>query len=202
MVEGKHLPEYAAPYPRRQWAYSSQMEIKPSDDQCGHTDRNWPSEQSAFDFSVLFEFLFFCYLLQKRIHFFVAIKHPRAIFHVKIYFVSNISTIIYMFIIRGFMWWMTRQHCVHIFFSQWPLQGPWTLLQFRNHIYPIGRTPWTSDKSVARPLPIHKTKRIHTSMPLRGFESTIQASEDSSCLRPRGHCVRHTCIYYYYYKKK
>jgi hypothetical protein len=31
--------------------------------------------------------------------------------------------------------------------------GPWPLLQFRNLFYTDGRTPWTSDRPVARPLP-------------------------------------------------
>jgi hypothetical protein len=44
--------------------------------------------------------------------------------------------------------------------------GPGPLLQFRNLFYTDGRTPWTSDQSVARPLPTHRTtqtenKRTH-----------------------------------------
>jgi hypothetical protein len=47
---------------------------------------------------------------------------------------------------------------------------PWPLLQFSNLFYADGRTPWTSDQPVARPLPIHRTtqtqnKGIQTSMP-------------------------------------
>jgi hypothetical protein len=47
-----------------------------------------------------------------------------------------------------------------------PFVGPWPLLQFRNLLYTGGRTPWTSDQPVARPLPIHRTiqtqkKRTH-----------------------------------------
>jgi hypothetical protein len=33
-----------------------------------------------------------------------------------------------------------------------PFAGRWPLLQFRNHIYTDGRTPWTSDQPVSRPL--------------------------------------------------
>jgi hypothetical protein len=43
-----------------------------------------------------------------------------------------------------------------IFIHQWfysPLVGPWPLLQFRNLFYTDGRTPWTSDQPVAKPLP-------------------------------------------------
>jgi hypothetical protein len=38
-----------------------------------------------------------------------------------------------------------------------PFVGPWALLQYRNLFYTDGRTPWTSDQPVARPLPIHRT---------------------------------------------
>jgi hypothetical protein len=34
--------------------------------------------------------------------------------------------------------------------------GPWTLYQFLN-LHTIGRTPWTGDQHVARPLPTHRT---------------------------------------------
>jgi hypothetical protein len=56
-----------------------------------------------------------------------------------------------------------------------PFVGPWPLLQFRNHFYTDGRTPWTSDQPVARPLHTHRS---------------VRASEDSSCLRRRDHCNR------------
>jgi hypothetical protein len=34
--------------------------------------------------------------------------------------------------------------------------GPWPLFQFLN-LYTVGRTPWTGDQPVARPLPTHRT---------------------------------------------
>jgi hypothetical protein len=37
--------------------------------------------------------------------------------------------------------------------------GPWPLFLFFN-LYTVGRTPWTGDQPVARPLPLHRT--IHT----------------------------------------
>jgi hypothetical protein len=46
-----------------------------------------------------------------------------------------------------------------------------------------GRTPWTSDQLVARPLPKHRTTQTQnkhtyrTSMPCVGFKPTIPASE-------------------------
>jgi hypothetical protein len=47
-----------------------------------------------------------------------------------------------------------------------PFVRPWPFLQFRNLCYTDGRTPWTSDQPVARPLPTHRTtqtqnKRTH-----------------------------------------
>jgi hypothetical protein len=56
------------------------------------------------------------------------------------------------------------------------LCGPWPLSQFLN-LYSVGRTPWTGDQPVARPLPTHRTtqtqnKNTQTSMRV-GFEPTI-----------------------------
>jgi hypothetical protein len=67
-----------------------------------------------------------------------------------------------------------------------------------------GRAPWTSDQPVARPLPKHMTtqtqnKRTHTHTHthnihalswIRTHDLSVRASEDSSYLRPRGHCYR------------
>jgi hypothetical protein len=74
---------------------------------------------------------------------------------------------------------------VHFFFidSTAPLR-PGFCFQFHDH-FTDGRTPWTSDQLVARPLPKHRTtqtqnKHIHThqtSMPCVGFEPTTLASE-------------------------
>jgi hypothetical protein len=73
--------------------------------------------------------------------------------------------------------------------------GPWPLIHFRNHFYTDGRTPWTSDQSVARPLPTHRTtrtqnKRIHTRnihalSGIRTHDPSVRASEDISYLRLR-----------------
>jgi hypothetical protein len=49
---------------------------------------------------------------------------------------------------------------IHSFIHQWlyiPFVGPWPLLYFRNHFYTDGRTLWTSDQTLARPLPTHRT---------------------------------------------
>jgi hypothetical protein len=49
-------------------------------------------------------------------------------------------------------------------------------------LYPVGRTPWTGDQPVTRPLPTHKTtqtqnKHTQTFMPWVGFEPTITGLE-------------------------
>jgi hypothetical protein len=43
--------------------------------------------------------------------------------------------------------------------------------------YTVGRTPWTGDQLVARPLPTHRTAQTQTSMPRVGFEPTIPVFE-------------------------
>jgi hypothetical protein len=45
-------------------------------------------------------------------------------------------------------------------------------------LYTVGRTPWTGDQPIVRPLPTHRTtqtqnKSTQTSMPWVGFEPTI-----------------------------
>jgi hypothetical protein len=58
---------------------------------------------------------------------------------------------------------------------------PWRFFSFLI-LHTVGRTPWTVDQSVARPLPTHRTtqtqnKRTQASMPPVGFESTIPVFE-------------------------
>jgi hypothetical protein len=61
--------------------------------------------------------------------------------------------------------------------------GPWPLFLFRFVIlYTVGRTPWTGDQPIARPLPTNRTtqtqnKRTQTSMPRVGYEPTIPMFE-------------------------
>jgi hypothetical protein len=65
-------------------------------------------------------------------------------------------------------------------------------------LYTLGRTPWTGDQPVGRPLLTHRTtstqnKRTQTSMPRVGFEPTtpvLKREKNGSSLRPRGHCDR------------
>jgi hypothetical protein len=72
-----------------------------------------------------------------------------------------------------------------------PFVGPWPLLQFRNLVYTGGRTPWTSDQHVARPLPTQRTtqtqnKRSQTSMPWEAFGPTFPAFEGAKTVGALG----------------
>jgi hypothetical protein len=85
------------------------------------------------------------------------------------------------------------------FFFHWlysPL-GPWPLLfQIHDH-FTDGRTPWTGDQPVARPLPKHRTTQtqnkhihtlnIHALCGIRTHDPGFRASEDSTCLRSLGY---------------
>jgi hypothetical protein len=72
-------------------------------------------------------------------------------------------------------------------------------------LYTVGRTPWTGDQLVTRPLSTHRmTHRInahntyiHALSGIRTYDHSVRASEDSSCFRPRGHCDRPTYILWY-----
>jgi hypothetical protein len=64
-------------------------------------------------------------------------------------------------------------------------------------LYTVGRTPWTGDQTVARPLPIPRTTQtqnkhtdIYALTGIRTHDPSVRTSEDSLCLRPRGHCNR------------
>jgi hypothetical protein len=64
-----------------------------------------------------------------------------------------------------------------------PFVRPWShLLQFRNLFYTDGRTPWTGDQPVTRPVPTHRTaqtqnKRTQIFVPRVEFKSTITVFE-------------------------
>jgi hypothetical protein len=88
---------------------------------------------------------------------------------------------------RGFLSIHERMELNSWFIHKWlygPLLGLVSLLQFRNFFYIDGRTPWTSDQPVARPLPTNRTtqsqnKSTQTSMPWVGFEPKIPAFEQA-----------------------
>jgi hypothetical protein len=89
----------------------------------------------------------------------------------------------------------------HSSVALYPFVGPWPLLQFRNLFYAEGRTPWTSDQPVARPLPTQDNTYtdIHALSGIRTHDPSVRESEDSSFLRPLGHCDRFACIYFFYF---
>jgi hypothetical protein len=77
----------------------------------------------------------------------------------------------------------------------------WALAAFFSFLilYIVGRTPWTGDQPFARHLPTDRTTQTpnkHTKYRhpcvewIRTHDLSVRASEDSSCLTPRGHCVR------------
>jgi hypothetical protein len=62
----------------------------------------------------------------------------------------------------------------------------------------FGRTPWTGDRPIARPIPTQEStteKRGHTSEPQAGFEPTITVFERSETI-PLGHIIilGHACV--------
>jgi hypothetical protein len=69
---------------------------------------------------------------------------------------------------------------IHSSMALQPFVGSRSLLQFRNLVYTVGRTPWASNRPLARPLPTRRTtqtqnKRTQTSMSRVEFEPTIPA---------------------------
>jgi hypothetical protein len=83
-------------------------------------------------------------------------------------------------------------------YSLW-LYNPLDLGLFSSFLilYTVGRTPWTGDQLVARPLPTRRTTQtqnkrrdIHASSGIRTHVPSVRAAEDGSCFRPRGHCDR------------
>jgi hypothetical protein len=92
------------------------------------------------------------------------------------------------------------------FYSSMTLQtlvGPSPLLQFHNLFYTDSRTSWTGisppqgsylhTEQYKHRINAHNTD-IHALSAILTHDPIIRASEDSSCLRPRGHCDRHYII--------
>jgi hypothetical protein len=85
------------------------------------------------------------------------------------------------------------------------LQPLWTLASFHfPALFTIGRTPWTSDQLVARPLPKHRqdkhnkhiyTPNINALSWIRTHDHGLQAREDSSCIRPLGYRDWRRCVH-------
>jgi hypothetical protein len=67
-----------------------------------------------------------------------------------------------------------------------PTVGLWPLFQFLI-LYTVGRTPWTGDQPVTRPLPTHRIN-AHG---YQCLECDSNPRSQCSSLRPRGPCDRH-----------
>jgi hypothetical protein len=85
--------------------------------------------------------------------------------------------------------------CFFLLFFLMALQPLWALGSFQfPDLFKIGRTSWSNDQLVARPLPKHKTAQtqnkhiytpnIYARSGIRTHDQSVRASEDSSCLRP------------------
>jgi hypothetical protein len=70
-----------------------------------------------------------------------------------------------------------------------PCVGLWPLFIFLI-FYTVGRTSWTGNKSVARPLPAHTGQHKHRINADRHPCLKWDMGEVNSCFRPRGHCDR------------
>jgi hypothetical protein len=82
-----------------------------------------------------------------------------------------------------------------------PFVGPWPLFQLLDLLYTAGRTPWTRDQPIARPLPAYSTTQteymhtdIHDSSGIQTHDPSIWVGEDGSCLRLRSHCDQLTAL--------
>jgi hypothetical protein len=80
-----------------------------------------------------------------------------------------------------------------------PYRAPWHLLQFRNHFFTqtVGLLGRVISPSQGRYLHTGQAKHrikaytdIHALRGIRTHDLSARMSEDSSCLRPRGHCDR------------
>jgi hypothetical protein len=83
-----------------------------------------------------------------------------------------------------------------------PFIGPWPLFSFLI-LYTVGRTPWTVDQPVARPLPTHRTtqtqnKRTQTSMLCVGFETRSPMFERAKTVHALDRSAAVIDPYYYY----
>jgi hypothetical protein len=79
-----------------------------------------------------------------------------------------------------------------------PSVGPCQLFQFLDRIYTVGRTPWTGDQPVVRPLLTQRATQtqknahtdIHAWSGIRTHDPSVRAGKDSSCFRRRGYSDR------------
>jgi hypothetical protein len=83
-----------------------------------------------------------------------------------------------------------------------PFVGPWSLFQFRNLFYTVGRTPWTSDQPIARSLPAHRTTqtqiKAHALSGIQTHDPSVRANEDSSYLNRATRVTGRISTVYFY----
>jgi hypothetical protein len=66
---------------------------------------------------------------------------------------------------------------MHTSMALQPFVGPWPRLQFPNLFYADGKTPWTNDQPVARPLPTqtqNKHTDIHALSGIRTHDTSVR----------------------------
>jgi hypothetical protein len=95
---------------------------------------------------------------------------------------------------------MQKKYRIYFFRPLAPTLERNIISQFIDH-FTDGRTPWTGDQLVARPLPKHRTTEtqnkcihtpnIHVLCEIRTHDPFFRVSEDSTCLRPLGYRDRH-----------
>jgi hypothetical protein len=104
-----------------------------------------------------------------------------------------------------------RYSFIHSSMAPQPFVGPWPLPQFFNIFNTDGRTRWTSDQPVSRPLPKHRptqtqNKHTQTSMPWVGFKPTIPVFERAKTVHALDQCSQplsdRAPINYFFYKTR
>jgi hypothetical protein len=114
---------------------------------------------------------------------------------------------IYILIYKGSYYWSYVHSFIHSFIHQWlysPLLGPGLLFSFGNNFFTqtVGLLGRVISPSQGRCLHTREHKHIinahtdiHALSGIRTHDPSVQASEDSSCLRPRGHWDRRwSCV--------
>jgi hypothetical protein len=86
-------------------------------------------------------------------------------FQVHIQRQNNVPFALYLFLFKNHFSWNFSFDFGYSFIC-WSIAlqlfvGPWPRLQFHNPFYKDGKTPWTSDQPVARPIPKHRTTQTH-----------------------------------------
>jgi hypothetical protein len=79
--------------------------------------------------------------------------------------------------------------------------GPWPLFQFLNSVHSrldsLDGGPARRKAAIYTPNNTNRinAQNIYALSGVRTHDSRGRATENSSCLRPRGHCGRHICVY-------